>query len=137
MYCHGNPTHGEDWVPFMERGGPSIAIDMPGWGRSDKPDPARFAGTGWRRFWRRRPLGELVNATPIPTASPSPARTSAASPVPPWSSGAERDPYLPTKFARDYASVLPDAELDIVQGAGHWPWIDDPSVVDRVHTFLG
>lgn len=42
IYCHGNPTHGEDWVPFMERGGPSIAIDMPGWGRSDHPDPANF-----------------------------------------------------------------------------------------------
>ena len=38
VYCHGNPTHGEDWVPFMEWGGPSIAIDMPGWGRSDRPD---------------------------------------------------------------------------------------------------
>ncbi len=42
VYCHGNPTHGEDWVPFMERGGASIAIDMPGWGRSDRPDPKRF-----------------------------------------------------------------------------------------------
>lgn len=42
VYCHGNPTHGEDWVPFMERGGPAVAIDMPGWGRSDRPDPARF-----------------------------------------------------------------------------------------------
>src|SRR5262245_25917768 len=42
VYCHGNPTHSEDWLPFMERGGPSIAIDMPGWGRSDRPDPAGF-----------------------------------------------------------------------------------------------
>ncbi len=42
VYCHGNPSHGEDWVPFMERGGPSIAIDMPGWGRSDHPSPDRF-----------------------------------------------------------------------------------------------
>ena len=42
VYCHGNPTHGEDWLPFMERGGPAIAIDMPGWGRSDRPDPADF-----------------------------------------------------------------------------------------------
>ena len=24
----------------MERGGPSIAIDMPGWGRSDRPTPS-------------------------------------------------------------------------------------------------
>jgi pimeloyl-ACP methyl ester carboxylesterase len=42
VYCHGNPTHGEDWVPFLERGGPAIAIDMPGWGRSDHPDPEQF-----------------------------------------------------------------------------------------------
>lgn len=42
VYCHGNPTHGEDWLPFLERGGPAIAIDMPGWGRSERPDPARF-----------------------------------------------------------------------------------------------
>ncbi len=42
VYCHGNPTHGEDWLPFLARGGPAIAIDMPGWGRSDRPDPARF-----------------------------------------------------------------------------------------------
>lgn len=42
VYCHGNPTHGEDWLPFLERGGAAIAIDMPGWGRSDRPDPARF-----------------------------------------------------------------------------------------------
>lgn len=42
VYCHGNPTHGEDWLPFLERGGPAIAIDMPGWGRSDRPDPAYF-----------------------------------------------------------------------------------------------
>lgn len=42
VYCHGNPTHGGDWMPFLERGGPAIAIDFPGWGRSDRPDPARF-----------------------------------------------------------------------------------------------
>jgi pimeloyl-ACP methyl ester carboxylesterase len=43
VYCHGNPTHSEDWLPFLERGGgPAIAIDMPGWGRSARPDPARF-----------------------------------------------------------------------------------------------
>ncbi|HYJ22081.1 MAG TPA: alpha/beta hydrolase [Solirubrobacterales bacterium] len=128
VYCHGNPTHGEDWLPFLERGGPAIAIDMPGWGRSDKPDPTRFdysmyglsaflegcldelgvgrrklvvhdwgalaligaqrrpelverlvvvdavpllPGYRWHRIaqlWRRRPLGEFVNATTTKTA---------------------------------------------------------------------
>lgn len=42
VYCHGNPTHGEDWLPFLERGGPAIAIDMPGWGRSDHPAATHF-----------------------------------------------------------------------------------------------
>ena len=42
VYCHGNPTHGEDWLPFLERGGAAIAVDMPGWGRSDRPDASRF-----------------------------------------------------------------------------------------------
>jgi pimeloyl-ACP methyl ester carboxylesterase len=42
VYCHGNPTHSGDWLPFLERGGPAIAIDMPGWGRSARPDPAHF-----------------------------------------------------------------------------------------------
>jgi pimeloyl-ACP methyl ester carboxylesterase len=46
-----------------------------------------------------------------------------------------RDPYLPTEFARAYAQVL-DGELALVEGAGHWPWLDDPSVVDRVARFV-
>jgi len=48
----------------------------------------------------------------------------------------DRDPYLPTKFAHDYAHVLPRSQLEIVWGAGHWPWIDDLAVIDRVHSFL-
>ena len=212
VYCHGNPTHGEDWLPFMERGGPSIAIDMPGWGRSDRPDPARFdysmyglsaflercldeLGVGARKLvvhdWgalaligaQRRP--ELVEklvvdqrgaaaarlplalgrpdlappaarrarstrpttrasmallhapgarrpqpdaarvrrhdlaalgqghaggrsspstATPTPTASPPPARTSAGSPARPWSSGATATPTCRPEFAEAYAA---------------------------------
>jgi len=125
LFVHGNPSHSEDWVPFLERmNGPALALDLPGWGRSERPDPDRFDGSmhglasflgrfietvgldeyglvthDWgalgliaaqhhpdrvrriviintlpllpgyrwhwvaRRFWRRRVLGELVNAT--------------------------------------------------------------------------
>ena len=42
VYVHGNPTHSEDWLPFLRRGGPALALDLPGWGRSDRPDPATF-----------------------------------------------------------------------------------------------
>jgi pimeloyl-ACP methyl ester carboxylesterase len=243
VYCHGNPTHGEDWVPFMERGGPAVAIDMPGWGRSDRPDPAHFdysmyglsaflercldelgiaerklvlhdwgslaligaqarpelveklvvinavpllPGYRWHwvaQIWRRRPLGELVNATTTRrsialtmrqargdrSAMPAelvdsvwrhwdrgtsravlalyrdadPDRLAAAGTdldrlvCPSLVLWGDRDPYLPARFAGSYARVLAKAELEIVLDAGHWPWIDDARVVDRVSTFLG
>lgn len=242
VYCHGNPTHGAEWVPFMERSGHSIAIDMPGWGRSARPDAARFdysmhglsaflercldeLGVGKRKLvvhdwgalaligaqrrpqsverlvvidavpllpgyrwhwvaqvWRRRWLGELANATTTRRSMAITLRQARGdrSPMPPefvdliwdrWDKGTsdavlalyrhadpsrleaagrnldrlgcpslvlwgDRDVYLPTKFAHDYADVLPDAQLDVREGAGHWPWIDDPSVAERVLGFL-
>ena len=242
VYCHGNPTHSEDWLPFLERGGPAIAIDMPGWGRSDRPDPSRFdysmhglaafldrcleeleigehklvvhdwgslaligaqrqpqrvqrlivinavpllPGFRWHwvaRVWRRRGLGEFSNATttkPVMGLTLRQARGDRSA-MPPqfvemiwrhWDRGTKRatldlyrgadppllaaggrdlgtlacpslvlwggrDPYIPTRFANAYVEALPAAELDIREGAGHWPWIDDPSLIDRVVDFL-
>jgi pimeloyl-ACP methyl ester carboxylesterase len=243
VYCHGNPSHGEDWVPFMERGGPSIAIDMPGWGRSDHPSPDRFdysmyglsaflercldeLGVGQRKLvvhdwgslgligaqrrpqlverlvvinvvpllpgyrwhwvaqiWRRRPLGEFANATTTKSGMGLIMRQARGdhSPMPPefldtiwdhWDKGTrdatlalyrhadpprlaeagrnldrltcpalilwgDNDIYFPTRFAHAHAKVLPDAEVEIVEGAGHWPWIDDQRVIDRVVDFVG
>ncbi len=242
VYCHGNPSHGEDWVPFMERGGPSIAIDMPGWGRSDRPDPKGFdysmhglsaflercleeLGIGRRKLvvhdwgclaligaqrrpdlverlvvmnivpltpgyrwhwiaqiWRRRPFGEIANATATRTSTALTLRQANGdrSPMPEefvdqiwdhWDAGTSRamlrlyrhadpdrlvaagrdlglitcpalvlwgeaDPYLPTKFAEDTAAALGNAQVETRAGAGHWPWIDDPTIVDRVLEFL-
>lgn len=242
VYCHGNPTHGEDWIPFMERGGPSVAIDIPGWGRSERPDPSRFdysmnglsafterclgeLGVGRRKLclhdwgslmligaqrrpesverlvvinvvpftpgyrwhwiaqiWRRRPLGEIANATATRASTALTMRQASGDrkPMPPefvdsvwnhWDRGTsrallrlyrhadpdrlvaagrdlgrldcpalvlwgDRDPYLPAKFGEDCAAALGDAEFEVRAGAGHWPWIDDPSVVDRVIEFL-
>jgi pimeloyl-ACP methyl ester carboxylesterase len=226
----------------MERGGPSIAIDMPGWGRSDRPDPHRFdysmyglsatlercldelgiaerklvvhdwgglaligaqrrpelieklvilnsvpllPGYRWHwiaQLWRRRPIGEILNATGSRSTLALVLRQSRGdrSPMPPefvdmiwkyrekgtnpavltlyrhadpdrladagrdlgtltcpslvvWG---ERDPYLSTDFAQAFADALPNSEMDLVAGAGHWPWVDDARVVDRVVDFL-
>lgn len=243
VYCHGNPTHGEDWVPFMERGGPSIAVDMPGWGRSDHPSPDHFdysmyglsaflercldeLGVGQRKLvvhdwgslaligaqrrpqlveklvivnavpllpgyrwhwvaqlWRRRPIGEILNATTTKSSLAlllRQARGDHRSPMPPefvdsiwnhWDRGTQhavlqlyrhadpprlaeagtnlnrltcpalvlwgdQDIYLPTKFAQAHAEALPDAQVEIVPDAGHWPWIDDQRVIDRIHSFI-
>jgi pimeloyl-ACP methyl ester carboxylesterase len=242
VYCHGNPSPGEDWVPFMERGGPSLAIDMPGWGRSDRPDPARFdysmyglsaflercleeLGVGVRRLvvhdwgslaligaqrrpelverlvvinaipllpgyrwhwiaqiWRRRPAGEIFNAATSRSGMALLMRQASGDrrPFPPefidsiwnqWDAGTgratlalyrhadperlaeagadlgrltcpslvlwgERDFYISTKFADAFAEALPGSEVDLIAGAGHWPWIDDRRVIDRVVGFV-
>ena len=45
------------------------------------------------------------------------------------------DPYLPVRFAHAYGKAL-GAEVEVVDGAGHWPWIDRPELVERVCNFL-
>lgn len=47
------------------------------------------------------------------------------------------DPYIPARFARDYAGALAASELAVFEDAGHWPWLDDEAVIDRVVGFLG
>jgi pimeloyl-ACP methyl ester carboxylesterase len=48
----------------------------------------------------------------------------------------EEDPYLPVEQGRWYARTLPDSRLELVAAAGHWPWLDQPSVVSTVTAFL-
>jgi pimeloyl-ACP methyl ester carboxylesterase len=242
VYCHGNPTHGEDWLAFLERGGPALAIDMPGWGRSDRPDPGAFdysmyglsaflercleelgverrklvvhdwgslaligaqrrpdllerlvvinvvpllPGYRWHwvaQLWRRRPVGEFLNATTTRASMALVMRQARGdrSPMPRefvdmvwdhWDRGTraatlalyrhadpdrlveagrdlgritcpalilwgDRDPYLPLRFGEAYAAALPGAELEVATGAGHWPWIDDSALIDRIHSFV-
>src|SRR5581483_3138951 len=49
----------------------------------------------------------------------------------------ERDPWLPARFADAYAARLGDAVLERRPDAGHWPWRDDPGVIERIAAFLG
>jgi pimeloyl-ACP methyl ester carboxylesterase len=48
----------------------------------------------------------------------------------------KRDPYIPERFAREYATALGGAELVELDDAGHWPWLDRPDVIDRVVEFV-
>ena len=47
------------------------------------------------------------------------------------------DPYIPSRFAEAYAQALGgEAELRLVDRAGHWPWIDRPEVIAAVTRFV-
>jgi pimeloyl-ACP methyl ester carboxylesterase len=49
----------------------------------------------------------------------------------------DKDPYLDAKLAHAYADAVGGpAELEIVEDAGHWPWYEQPRVIDRVAGFL-
>ena len=47
--------------------------------------------------------------------------------------GADR--YLPVRFAHAYGEAL-GGEVEVVEGAGHWPWFDKPELIERVCAFL-
>lgn len=48
----------------------------------------------------------------------------------------ERDQFIPTAFADLYGARLPQASVEHIAGAGHWPWLDQPELVERVAAFL-
>jgi pimeloyl-ACP methyl ester carboxylesterase len=51
-----------------------------------------------------------------------------------WPDG---DPYLGVEFGRGYADALGgEVELEVVENAGHWTWLDRPDLIDRVAAFL-
>ena len=47
-----------------------------------------------------------------------------------------QDPYISVDEGRFYEARLPRARLLALPEAGHWPWIDDPSVIATVTGFL-
>jgi pimeloyl-ACP methyl ester carboxylesterase len=47
-----------------------------------------------------------------------------------------QDPYLPMRFAEEYAARLPGARLRVVDDAGHWPWVERPELIDEIGSFL-
>jgi pimeloyl-ACP methyl ester carboxylesterase len=47
-----------------------------------------------------------------------------------------QDPYIPARFAEEYARVLPNAHLLGLPDAGHWWWLDRPDAIETVAEFL-
>jgi pimeloyl-ACP methyl ester carboxylesterase len=49
VYVHGVPTNSDDWLPFLEKTG-GLAIDLPGFGRSDKPSNFPYSIAGYAGY---------------------------------------------------------------------------------------
>jgi pimeloyl-ACP methyl ester carboxylesterase len=47
-----------------------------------------------------------------------------------------RDPWLDPGLAERYAERFPHATVELIEDAGHWPWLDRPELVERVAAFL-
>jgi pimeloyl-ACP methyl ester carboxylesterase len=44
----------------------------------------------------------------------------------------EHDAYLPVAYADRQREAFPDAEVHVLAGSGHWPFVDDPPAVERL-----
>jgi pimeloyl-ACP methyl ester carboxylesterase len=49
---------------------------------------------------------------------------------------ATNDPYLGAELGPAYAQALGNAQLEMVERAGHWLWLDRPDMIDRAAEFL-
>jgi pimeloyl-ACP methyl ester carboxylesterase len=48
----------------------------------------------------------------------------------------KRDPWFPASLASAFAERLPQARIEMVEGAGHWPWLERPEVAEHIADFL-
>ena len=48
----------------------------------------------------------------------------------------DRDPWYHQTVLDSYQARLPEARVEHLPEAGHWPWLDDPTALDRVAHFL-
>jgi len=46
----------------------------------------------------------------------------------------EQDPYIPAEYAHAQREFFPRAEINLLPGLGHWPFIDDPALVGDILT---
>ena len=48
----------------------------------------------------------------------------------------ELDPWFPPSLAQTYAEQLPQAAIEWIPDARHWPWLERPEVADRIAGFV-
>jgi pimeloyl-ACP methyl ester carboxylesterase len=101
------------------------------------PLPADFIDRMWPGFDRenRQAILKLYRSSPEAVLARAGERLGdiEAPALVLWSSD---DPYIPRQFGSAYAKALGNAQLEVMEGTGHWPWLDRPEIVEQVAKFL-
>ncbi|MBA3300712.1 MAG: alpha/beta hydrolase [Thermoleophilaceae bacterium] len=102
------------------------------------PMPDKFIDAAWEHFdhGTQRAILKLYRASPpdvLERAGGALEHLSAPALVA-WGAA---DIFIPSSFGQAYADALAgEARVELIEGAGHWPWIDKPEVIALVADFL-
>ncbi|MEX2253600.1 MAG: alpha/beta hydrolase [Thermoleophilaceae bacterium] len=105
---------------------------------AEGPMPQQFIDDVWRHFdhGTQRAILKLYRASPEDVLARAGENLGAIK-CPALVSWGHRDPYIPPRFAHDYARALGgEVEVDLMDDAGHWAWYDRPDAIERIARFL-
>ena len=130
------PIVGELLMGYSFKGGMRRASRE--WLAAPGPAPKEMIDEIWSHFDQgtQRAILKLYRSAP-PSALAAAGEALGAIEAPALVLWGEDDPYLPPSFAHALAERLGGpAEVEVVEDARHWPWLDRPELVDRVARFL-
>ena len=84
----------------------------------------------------QRAILRLYRSAPPERLAACEAALGALASVPTLVVWGQEDQYITSNFALRYAEALGGAEVRVIPGAGHWPWIEAASVVQTVVGFI-
>jgi pimeloyl-ACP methyl ester carboxylesterase len=103
-----------------------------------EPMPAAFVDSTWDSFdhGTQRAILKLYRSAPSAVLEAA-GRDLGRVVAPALVVYGRSDPYLPTELAQRYTDALGgEAVAKILDDAGHWPWIDQPSLIDEITAFV-
>ena len=107
------------------------------WGlrRALPPGIGATAARGMDQGTQRAILRLYRSAPPEALAAHEPALAALAG-VPSLVLWGKEDPYIAANYASRYADALGGATVEVLPGAGHWPWVENAAARDAVVEFV-
>ena len=102
------------------------------------PVPASFIDATWEHFdhGTQRAILKLYRSAPPEALAAAGAELAKVQSPALVVHGAD-DPFISPRFAQAYADALGGpATASVVEDAGHWPWLDQPALIDEIADFV-